>query len=702
MGGGTSIPHDRSSFEYIPPNLIHLSTLVSITVHSRRTRRARLALAEVGHEKDIILRQESSAPTEDQLQRLLSNTMKRLFLLDELSESQLEQLIASLQHRNYGRDQIIFYESGLCSAAYVIERGEVEVIINKTTVRKLGQGEIFGELALLFGIPRTATIKTSSFCSVYILQPDLYRSIQQLSRTPPISQRYRWLCQCPDLKLLSPLQMSRLFMNIKRIRFKPKEFIYREHEFVDRVILLESGTVEIVLTPALKRHLPKRYSPEDVDRALGILRPKAEESNTTLDDIMNTLNRSNSDEEGERDKETMAKLAGETPSAETLVLSEGCIVGIPLLKVFSDQRNIGLWELSATPIIEREDSLETDEQTATKGGQVEEVTHHVLSPMTLIAMSDVVCSVFTVNAYRRLFQSSSSDRRPSEATLLANSKLVTFDPSLMEYLTILGEGGFGKVLLGRYSSDSPLSPSSTSILSTSRSLYTSHHLYAVKFLSKASIQSSGNFSRVLNERKLLAAFHSPFIISLYGTFQTPTALAFVMEVLDRGDLWSILYENDQYPNGLPPDLVRFYTANVVYGLAHMHRLDVVYRDLKPENLMVNSCGYVKLIDCGLAKRIPYEELDCYGMRSVKNRSYSICGTPEYLAPEFIFCSGSDRAVDLWALGVMIYEMYLLYTPFTSPSDPHVDVESVFATIAKIQVLLFLFVLFPALSPLCPA
>jgi hypothetical protein len=593
-------------------------------------------LVEVGHEKDVILRQESSAPSEEQLQRLLSNTMKRLFLLDELSESQLDQLIASLQHRNYGRDQIIFHEGASCSAAYVIERGEVEVIINQTVVRKLRQGEIFGELALLFGIPRTATIKTSTFCSVYILQPDLYHSIQQLSNTPSIAQRYQWLCQCPELQLLSPLQMSRLFVNIRRVRFKSKDFIYREHEFVDRVILLESGTVEIVLTPTLKRHLPKRYTSQDVDRALGILRPENAGSSTTLHDVMDTLNRSNSEEERERDENEQVQEA----SPEVLLLSEGCIVGIPLLKVFSDQRNIGLWELSSTPIVEREDSAEMTDDDGQKEGEVkeEEATPHVLSPMTLIAVSDLVCSVFSVNAYRRLFQSSSSDRRPSEATLLANSKLVTFDPSQMEYLTILGEGGFGKVLLGRYQTDlscttAPLSPlSSSSIIATSRSIYTSQNLYAVKFLSKAAIQSSGNFYRVLNERKLLAAFQSPFIISLYGTFQTPTALAFVMEVLDYGDLWSILYENDQYPNGLPPDLVRFYAANVVYGLAHMHQLSIAYRDLKPENLMVNSRGYVKLIDCGLAKRIPYEEIDCYGVRNVKNRSYSICGTPEYSHP----------------------------------------------------------------------
>jgi CRP-like cAMP-binding protein len=634
MGGGASKLEGQQSFEYVPPNLIALSTLVSITVHSKRTRRARLALAaQGGNEKDLILRQESNAPSGEQLQRLLSKTIKRLFLLDELSESQLEQLIASLRQETYPRDKTIFREGDVSSSAYIIERGEVEVIVNKTPIRRLSQGEIFGELGFLFHIPRTATIRTTSFCSLYLLEPALYENIQQLSNSPSISQRYQWLMRCPDLKLLSPLQMSRLFLVLKRVRYQMNEELYREQEYVDRVILIESGEVEIVLTPSLRRHLPNKYSLDDVDRALGILRPEniseETESNSRRGSktahVLMTLNRSMSDENEENEEK------GDCPSPpppSTLLLSAGCIVGIPLLRAFSDQKKIGLWELSSTPIAESEDmdddpsAAEGDDDNGKGNGRC-----HVLSPMTLVSRSDLICSVFTVNSYRRLFQFSSA-RRPSEATLLANSKLVTFDPSQMDYLTVLGEGGFGKVLLGLYHSDLPLPPVSSSSSSTPpHSIYTTNGLYAVKFLSKVSIQSSGNYHRVFNERKLLAAFQSPFIISLYGTFQTPSTLAFVMEVLDHGDLWSILYENDQYPNGLPPDLIRFYTANVVYGLAHMHGLDVVYRDLKPENLMVNSRGYVKLIDCGLAKKIPYEETDCYGIRTVKHRSYSICGTP---------------------------------------------------------------------------
>lgn len=683
MGAGSTINRSKSTFDYVPPNLISLSTIVSITIRTKRARRERIALIEgKGKEKDILLRQEKVIPSEKQLNKLLSNTVKRLFLLDDLNDTQINQLVNCLKYEHYERDTILFREGDHCTSAYIIERGEVDVIINKAIIRKLTRGEIFGELGLLFEVPRTATIKTSTYCSLYVLESELYNNIQKLSNTPSINQRYKWLCNCPDLQMLLPLQMSRLFTTIKRVRYHEQDTLFRESETVDRVILIEKGIAEVFITSSLEKYLPKKYNSHDVDRVLGIIRPpnisKSESKSQSLKINESTkaidfLNRDNSID-SEIDMRELDKEESDDEQdlylsdSKSLLLSEGCIIGIPLLRAFLDQRSYGIWYVSLEEKNEEIDGEDPDDKIS------------VISPFTLIAQTDLVCSVFTVNSFKRLFQNMSPSRVPSATTLLANSKLKSFDSSKMEYLTVLGEGGFGKVLLATYSH--PFTSSDQ--LNTNTNTNANTNLFAVKFLSKYSVYSSGQYQRVLNERKLLVNFESNFIICLYGTFQTPSALGFVMEVLDRGDFWSVLYENDVYPNGLPPELVRFYTANVVYGLAHMHSMNIAYRDLKPENLMINSAGYLKIIDCGLAKRIPFEETDCYGVKSVKKKSHSICGTPEYLAPEFIFCSGNDHGADLWALGIMIHEMYLLFTPFTSPNESQIDVESLFASIAKVQ------------------
>uniref|UniRef100_A0A0A9Z0P5 cAMP-dependent protein kinase catalytic subunit beta n=1 Tax=Lygus hesperus TaxID=30085 RepID=A0A0A9Z0P5_LYGHE len=101
---------------------------------------------------------------------------------------------------------------------------------------------------------------------------------------------------------------------------------------------------------------------------------------------------------------------------------------------------------------------------------------------------------------------------------------------------------------------------------------------------------------------------------------------------------------------------RFYAASVILGFEEIHSKDVVYRDLKPENLLLDSEGYVKITDFGLSKYIP------------SGRTHTLCGTSHYLAPEIINGSGHGKAVDFWCLGVLIYEMLIGYPPFYIPGE----------------------------------
>jgi cGMP-dependent protein kinase len=102
----------------------------------------------------------------------------------------------------------------------------------------------------------------------------------------------------------------------------------------------------------------------------------------------------------------------------------------------------------------------------------------------------------------------------------------------------------------------------------------------------------------------------------------------------------------------------FYVGCIALALGHMHRMGVAYRDLKPENTLIDQHGYCKLIDFGFAKKIPGPE---------GNLSYTVCGSPEYVAPEIILSKGHDRTVDLWALGILAYELMVGHTPFAHES-----------------------------------
>jgi serine/threonine protein kinase len=125
----------------------------------------------------------------------------------------------------------------------------------------------------------------------------------------------------------------------------------------------------------------------------------------------------------------------------------------------------------------------------------------------------------------------------------------------------------------------------------------------------------------------------------------------LIEFIQGGELFTYLHlNNSRTVEFVSVDQCRLYAACVLDGLDYLHARDIVYRDLKPENLLINHKGYIKIVDFGFAK-------------VCTSRTYTLCGTTEYLAPELVRGKGHNKAVDNWALGVLIYEMVSGFSPF---------------------------------------
>ncbi|PSC72692.1 AGC kinase [Micractinium conductrix] len=170
---------------------------------------------------------------------------------------------------------------------------------------------------------------------------------------------------------------------------------------------------------------------------------------------------------------------------------------------------------------------------------------------------------------------------------------------------------------------------------------------AIKALSKAHIVKNQQISHLRSERDILRLLDHPLVVRMHGCCQDEQCVHFVMEYVAGGEFFSHLKARGR----LAEDAARLYAGEVLLMFEYLHSLDIVYRDLKPENLLLDASGHLKLTDFGFAKAI--------GPR----RTYTLCGTPDYLAPEIILNKGHGKAVDWWALGVLIFEMMAGYPPF---------------------------------------
>jgi cGMP-dependent protein kinase len=184
-------------------------------------------------------------------------------------------------------------------------------------------------------------------------------------------------------------------------------------------------------------------------------------------------------------------------------------------------------------------------------------------------------------------------------------------------------------------------------------------------MNKADVLESHQEKNIMTEKNLLfECANSVFILQLLQTFNSPNQIMMLMEFIQGGELWTYIYEKTDTVKrnklgGFEMSAVKFYSASVIQGFKHMHNKNIAYRDLKPENILIDHLGYVKIIDFGFAKKIPSIGDD--GVQH--NKTYTLCGTPEYLAPEIVMSKGYDKGVDYWALGCLVYELFLGKTPF---------------------------------------
>jgi len=179
----------------------------------------------------------------------------------------------------------------------------------------------------------------------------------------------------------------------------------------------------------------------------------------------------------------------------------------------------------------------------------------------------------------------------------------------------------------------------------------------MKVLNKQTIVERNEVEHTKSEKSILMKLRFPFLVGLHYSFQTADKLYFVMDYINGGELFFHLQREKKFPE----DRVRFYAAEIAAGLEYLHHAGVIYRDLKPENLLLTNEGHIVMTDFGLSKE---------GLVGKDDRTGTFCGTPEYLAPEVLEGKGYGKAVDWWSFGTLVYEMLTGLPPFYSEDVQH--------------------------------
>ena len=198
-------------------------------------------------------------------------------------------------------------------------------------------------------------------------------------------------------------------------------------------------------------------------------------------------------------------------------------------------------------------------------------------------------------------------------------------------IKLLGRGSFGEVLLVR--------------------LKATGKVYAMKILDKKILKMKKQQIHTKTERDLMVKINSPFIVNIKSAFQDDTNLYLVSEFMQGGDMFFHMHDGQIII--FNTEKTRFYILELVLALEFLHKNNMVYRDLKPENILLDDKGHVKLTDFGLSKILEDED----------DKAFTLCGTPQYLAPEVLLRQGYDKMVDWWSLGCVMYEMLVGRLPF---------------------------------------
>ena len=573
--------------------------------------------------------------------------LRTLPLFNLLSESDLEALAEVLVLQSFSQCDVIVNEGEPGDLAYIIKKGTVACYVNKEEKRQLRPGDFFGEQALLYDTRRTATVIALDQVEVLSLgrrhlskvlgghlESIVYRNSMRMA-----------FDRSPTLKYLLSHQIESLIEHVEVFKYNPGDVVVEQGTLKsEKIYIVLNGGLEGEASFAVfncvgdeelarpsNQVFKKNLHANDAS-VVGSIRISAIKS--VIGDDFESLVKNNK----------IVQVLTKVPLFKHLSVSRVQAI-VPLFKTKSFKKDEVLFkqgEVGDTFYIISKGSarilVDTKElRVVSKNDFFGErsILKNEARTATVIAREDLNCWVLSSEDFLTILDEPVRNNLVKRMQLQNDSILITD----LKPISLAGKGQFGSVFLCKDSHDVE---------------------YALKSIPRGMINHYDLVENLLLERKILLLLDHPMIVKLVKTFKTSTRVCFLMEYVRGMDLFDVL----RALNILKEQDCLFYTCCLVLILQHIHSLSIIYRDLKPENVMIDSDGYPKLVDFGIS-------------RIIKGRTYTIVGTPHYMAPEVITGKGYGIQADYWSLGIMIYEFIYCNVPFApKDEDPYAVYEKI--------------------------
>ena len=582
--------------------------------------------------------------------QFIDNSLADNFIFASLTPEERRQLIDAMIMDTVAAGTVIIQQGDIGDFFYVVEEGHVSFSVDGNHVGACTRGASFGELALLYNCPRAATCLANTDCRLWKVDQKTFRYMLANNQANTQKDIHDVLRKVPFLSELEDQMLTRISDALTTVTFPSGERIINKGDVGEVFYILREGNVKVHdIGFGDSQYVDQVLSPGDWFGERALLTGEPRVANVTAETPCSTLCLS---------RETFEKTLGPLQSLIDHAMKKRVLMGVPIFanSHFQPYEMARLTDLVTEVTFHNGEVLAEEGQPAKQnlyiirsgkiviandngminnlgtgdyfGETAIQSEDAVISHQTITAEEETTCGVLTKSAIESVIGNVSRLGKPLPPISSKLDRSIKLK-DLIKF-RILGVGTFGKVwLVSHKKTGKP---------------------YALKMLSKREIIGHHQVEGVIREKNIMSSIDHPFVVNLICTFQDDRSLYMLIELVQGGELFSVIHTETR--DGVPNANSRFYAACILESLSHLHHRHIAYRDLKPENILIDHLGYCVLVDLGFAK-------------IVMDKTYTLCGTPEYLAPEIILSKGHDKGVDYWALGVLVYEMLVGRSPFYS-------------------------------------